>query len=260
MVAKLPRASRKGYSLPGTKAEALLFHGYTGSPYDLRLVSDFLAAHDVAVRVPLLRGHGTKSAELFTTSANDWLVDAEEAFNQLDPTRPLIIGGLSMGALLAILLAAEHRNLRGLLLFSPSLKLTMLAEFTILSAKLGVLDRNTSIKKIGGSSDIADPAARARTPAYKEMPLAGLLELARLRHQALQQIKHITCPIFLAFGSKDGAINTVESHRAVMDNTDQPMIAKFYPRSKHVITLDYDREQLCTDLARFLAESCGIAL
>ena len=164
-----------------------------------------------------------------------------------------------MGALIAILLTAEHRNCSALLLFSPSLKLNTLADLTILSAKLGLLDKSLAIKKLSGGSDIADPKAKAKTPAYLEMPIAGLVEFEKLRLEALANIHKIACPIFLAFGKHDDAINAIESQNAVAKNTRQPLTSKFYSRSKHVITLDYDRDQLCADLSRFL-NSCGIAL
>jgi carboxylesterase len=260
MTLKLPRISKKGYDLPGDRAHALFFHGYTGSPYDLRVVSDFLSSHGIGVTVPLLAGHGTKPSDLFTTTARDWLRDATTALHELDKEQPIILGGLSMGALLAILLAAEFQNIRALVLFSPSLKLTSLAELTITSAKLGLLDKTTSLKKLSGGSDIADPVAKAKTPSYLEMPMFGLLEFEKLRIHALENIRNIPCPVFIAFGKNDGAINTLESHKLMVSNTRKPLVSKFYSRSKHVITLDYDRERLCSDLIRFFIDSCGLAL
>jgi carboxylesterase len=260
MSTRFPRTSKRSYHLPGDKAEALFFNGYNGSPYYLRIVSDFLSARGIAVHVPLLSGHGSRPDKLLTVTADDWLHEARAAFATLNHNLPIILGGLSMGALLAILLAAEHPHSRALLLFSPSLKLNPLADLTILAAKLGFVDKTLSLKKLSGGSDIADPKAKACTPSYLEMPVVGILELEKLRVMALANIKKVACPIFLAFGKNDGAINTIESQNAVAMNTHQPLMSKFYSRSRHVITLDYDRDLICADLSHFLSGSCGITL
>lgn len=260
MIKRLPRTKKLGYELPGKKAQVVLFHGYTGSPYDLRPIADYLSTHDVHVSVPLMKGHGTKPSDLHTVTADDWLQDAEEIFSKLDKKRPVIVGGLSMGALIALLLAAEHDNICGLILFSPSLKLTTMAELTIAAGQIGVLDRKYGIKKLTGGSDIADPIAKARTPAYLEMPVSGLIELEKLRIKALENIGKISCPVFLAFGKHDGAIDTSASHRAMIDACSAPLTSKFYPKSKHVITLDYDRDHISVDVARFITQQCGIKL
>lgn len=253
----LPRASKKGFDLPGERAHVLLFHGYTGSPYDLRALGDTLNAEGFHVVAPLFKGHGKKPSDLFLTTAEDWLLEAEEIFLTLDSRKPIVIAGLSMGALVATLLAA-HFPARGLLLFSPSFRLNLSAELTIAAAQLGFLDKNFSLKKLSGGSDVADPIAKKRTPAYLEMPVAGLLQFERLRMLAKAKIADVQCPLFLAFGRNDGAINVADSNRVVLEHSAQPVFSKVYENSKHIVTLDYDREQLFGDVLQFLTHQLGI--
>lgn len=246
--------------LPGDKAEALLLHGYTGSPYDLRPVGNVLSEHDVSVYVPLLKGHGTHARDLFDVTADQWFADARAIVTGFSPTKPFILGGLSMGALLAIVMACEVKKPSALLLFSPSLKLNFIADLTITSAMIGVLDKRVALKKLSGGSDVADPIAKAKTPAYRELPISGLVELEFVRQAALDAIAKIPCPIFLAFGKNDSAIDAHASHRLVMERAQQPIVSKFYERSKHLVTLDYDRERVACDVVRFLQDTCGIKL
>lgn len=255
---RLPKTSKKAFTLSGEKAQALLLHGYTGSPYDLRPLSDFLSDHDVRVTVPLLKGHGTKPQDLFKVTAEDWLTQATDILERFDKSKPIILGGLSMGALIAILLATTNIKIEALLLFSPSLKLNRMAELIIALAQIGMLDKNTSLKKLSGGSDIADPIAKKKTPAYLEMPVAGLLQFEKLRILAKENLSQIPCPIFMAFGQYDGAIDALESQRMLLEHTKQPIISKFYQRSKHVITLDYDRERLFADVWQFLTQKLGM--
>lgn len=251
------RVSKKGFELEGKKAHLLLLHGYTGSPYDLRPMADFFKKRHFHVVVPLLKGHGTKPHDLFFVSYQDWIKETEQIIDSLDETMPIILGGLSMGALLAITLAAYRPNIKVLLLFSPALRLTLSSEMAITSALIGLIDKNSSLKKISGGSDIFDPIAKKTTPAYTEIPIAGLLEFHKLRKVAEGLLPSITSPVFMAFGQYDSAINVRQSRNVILDKIKQPILSKIYDRSKHVITLDYDKERLFVDVWQFLAKHLG---
>lgn len=251
------KALKKGYVFPGDGPQVLLLHGFTGSPYDLNPVAYFLHRHNCHVAVPLLKGHGTKPRDLMDVTAKDWLNDAKQALSTFDKNRPLIIGGLSMGALLSIILAHEY-DPKALLLFSCAIHLSFLSELTVASAHYSVLPRTLSLKKLSGGSDILDPNAKKKTPAYKEMPVFGLMQFDAIRRMAKQSLPHIKCPAFLAFGKYDDAIDVGQSHQALMHALNGPIYCRFYDKSKHVLTLDYDKEILCHDIWYFLHHFAGI--
>jgi carboxylesterase len=248
----LPRVSKKAYVLKGKGPQVLLFHGYTGSPYDLKPIALFLNQHGYEVHVPLLHGHGTKARDLENSTSDLWHAQAREALAKLDATRPILLGGLSMGACLALAHARDSAAIKALLLFSPALNLKISAELLIVSARLGLISKKLLIPKIGGNSDIADPKAREKCPSYNSMSVAGLLEFDNVRLVARKTMKKIQLPIFLAFGNNDSVINTAECHNFITSNSKSYIYNKFYPRSQHVITLDYDRELLQKDLWEFL--------
>lgn len=252
MATKLPRVSKKGYFLEGAGAQVLLFHGYTGSPYDLKPVALYLNQHNFAVGVPLLGGHGTNMRDLAQVKSAYWLQQAQEALNKLDTRRPIFLGGLSMGACLAIITAHSTSLCKALLLFAPALSLKLSAELLISSARIGVISSQLSIPKLSGGSDIADPLARQKCPSYPEMPLSGLLEFDTIRMLAREKIPEIGIPIFMAFGSHDNVVNLRESSNYIKYSALGPVVSKFYARSQHVLTLDYDRDILCHDLLNFV--------
>ncbi|HXW53280.1 MAG TPA: alpha/beta fold hydrolase [Myxococcota bacterium] len=252
MIKGLPRISKKGFDLRDGFGQVLLLHGYTGTPYDVRMVGDFLHRHGFRVVAPRLLGHGTKPSDLYQVKAEDWIKQVQDVFDDFDPHRPIIVGGLSMGALLSILLAADNSNIRALLMFSPALSLGWLADAIIMAARFGLLSAKSSITKLSGGSDIMDPKAKAKSPCYKEMPVAGLVQFDKLRALALERLPQVTCPLFMAFAKNDGAIDALGSHRVAVAKTSQPIFSKFYPHSKHVLTLDYDRDELLKDLWHFL--------
>ena len=127
----LPRVSKRGFYLKGEKGQVLLLHGYTGTPYDLRPMADFLHRHNFTVIAPLLKGHGKNPHELNTVTAKDWLDQAENVLLDLDSNKPILLGGLSMGALIATILASTRPDSRALLLFSPAFSMGFLFDLLI---------------------------------------------------------------------------------------------------------------------------------
>jgi len=119
---RTPHVDPVPFFLPGGRTGALLIHGFTGSPPEMRPVADYLNERGVTVSAPLLPGHGTTSAQLNRCRWKDWTDYAEEAYTQLrDRCEPVFVGGLSMGSLIASFLAAKH-SVAGAMLYSPAFK------------------------------------------------------------------------------------------------------------------------------------------
>ena len=58
----------------------ILFHAYTGTPADVRMLAQFLHRHDYAVYVPVFSGHGTPDVEdILASSPEAWYEDAKSA-------------------------------------------------------------------------------------------------------------------------------------------------------------------------------------
>lgn len=249
---KKSNSNTKAFTLTNDGPIVFLFHGLTGSPYDLRPLASYLNQQGFEVHVPLLAGHGGMVKELFGVNTKRWLKDMTCELNAVTKERPLILGGLSMGALIALSLATKF-DTKALILLSPSLRLHLSAELLIASASLGLLDENHIIPKKDGKSDIADPHARDLCPSYEGIPLKSLRELSKLRNCSLKRLPDITCPLFLAFGALDGAIDINASRDAIFRKTRAfPIKSKTYINSKHVLTLDYDKSALFKDIANFL--------
>jgi carboxylesterase len=108
----------------GSKTGFLLIHGLTGTPIELRYISNGLARAGFTVSVPQLAGHCGTLEDLKATKWQDWYQSAEDALVELRKTCDLVIvGGLSMGAVLALRLAAEQQDtVNGATLFAPTFK------------------------------------------------------------------------------------------------------------------------------------------
>ncbi len=105
------------------KPPVLLFHGLTGAPAELQTVSRAVRRAGYEVVTPMLPGHGVDEAALLKTNERDWLAAAEAELERLSANGPVVVGGLSMGAVIALALAQRRpEQVAGLLLFAPTLK------------------------------------------------------------------------------------------------------------------------------------------
>ena len=103
----------------------LLIHGLGGTPAELRFVGIGLSRAGYTVRCPQLAGHCGTFEELRATGWQDWYATVKAAHDELLETcERVIVGGLSMGAILALHLAAERPDkVFATTLFAPTLKL-----------------------------------------------------------------------------------------------------------------------------------------
>lgn len=101
----------------------LLIHGLGGTPVEMRDIARRLAAAGYTAMCCQLAGHCGTEDDLTATGFEDWYQSAVEALRQLE-TRctTILVGGLSMGAVLAALVAARQpQRVRGIVMLAPTL-------------------------------------------------------------------------------------------------------------------------------------------
>src|SRR5258708_35089274 len=92
------------FFLPGAVAtgagiSALLIHGLTGTPYEMRYLGERLAARGVRVRGVKLAGHARLPQELGAVGYDNWYENGVNGLQELRPYgEPSRVGGTSMGA------------------------------------------------------------------------------------------------------------------------------------------------------------------
>lgn len=101
----------------------LLLHGLGGTPIEMNNVARNFAERGHTVLCPTLAGHCGTEADLVATNWKDWYASAEDALTTLEQRcRVVLVGGLSMGAVLAAMLAARQpQRVHGLIMFAPTL-------------------------------------------------------------------------------------------------------------------------------------------
>lgn len=103
--------------LDGGADAVLMIHGYTGYAGEMSYVAGRLHEHGFTVTVPRLPGHGTNGQDFLRVTWRDWLGHCIDRFLELRSRyRSVSVAGLSMGGILAALLAAQFHPQRVALL------------------------------------------------------------------------------------------------------------------------------------------------
>lgn len=99
---------------------ALLIHGFTSSPFEMKRLGDFLASKNISVICPRLAGHGTHPADLENRTISEWHDDVKGAYQELKScAKEIFAVGSSMGGNLVFELAQNHPLKGAVLLGTP---------------------------------------------------------------------------------------------------------------------------------------------
>lgn len=240
------------FEAAGKPPACLLLHGFTGTPFEIRPVGEALARAGFAVRAPLLPGHGTTVDDLMDRRRREWCEATEDAAADLAKDGTIVLVGLSLGALLALRIAAVRPEIvRGVAALAPALRLSPWSEWPLAAlARLRAAPR-IGIPKMGGS-DIRDRAMRARNPSYRAQPLRGAVQLYKLAREVEGLLGRVSAPILCIHGARDRTVPpaaTDEVLRGVASADRQRVIMA---ESGHVLPLDVEREKVAREVVGFV--------
>lgn len=248
-------------------AKIVLFHGLLSSPQEFGLIAHSIRGRGLWHKAVTIPGY---------TLANDdanpdwrrWLASATETVDAIVPDdKPLVLGGLCMGGILAAALAIRApARIAGLVLMSPSFDfdgwglspvrhLRHLGYWTGLDRFFSVTERepygvkNMRIRE-WIARELQERAHSAAGPA--RVPLRALREAERMLTEARTRLHELTCPV-LIIHARDDEITSIGSVRALFDAL--PQVDKelaVLENSYHMITIDNDRREIVALLDRFV--------
>lgn len=228
------------YSSEGGCIGALLIHGFTGSVAETRPMAEYLTAHDLTVRCPLLPGHGTSAQDLTRIHWQEWTSSVEsELCTLLQTCDAVFVGGLSLGALLTLWLGSRYEEIAGLIPMAPAVEVRN----RMMPLALG-LRHLLKYNPLGlvGDADLGDPTALDRIWCYDKLPLWGAAEVYLLQRQVLQVLTRIRQPILIFQGQRDRQL-TERAAQLVYDQVsslDKRLV--WLENSGHNLLADGERE------------------
>jgi len=238
-----------------SKGAVLLFHGLTGSPFELKKYGQFLYNNGYDVFAECLPGHGENFEEIYTVKYEDWLNFAYNKFQNLKSKyNKVFLSGLCLGAVLALAVAEKYPDeVDGVISLSTTLYLDgwrlpwykcfmPVALSTILRYYYnypecephGVKNLKTrnAIKKILEKGEVG----------MNDFPMCAFYELLKLSSYVRKNLKKITSPILLIH-SKEDDLTSTKSANVVFKNissVDKDYIILY--DSYHMVLYDNEKE------------------
>lgn len=252
-----PPSSPLPYQLgpPQSARRAIVLHGYSGSAYEMRPLAEALAEAGFHARGLLLPGHGTQPLELARITADRLLAHAHQALLEESADVPVTLVGLSTGALIQAVLAAQFpERVRSLVLLAPALKLYPKGQAAILAARLGLGRLRPTVPKETPGGDCGDPEGRAHNTGYPVITLGGLPALGDLQNAAARALGRVRAPTLVIHGDADLTVPAWVGADVARRLTGAARVEHLrLPRSRHLLPLDVERDEVCARVCAFAA-------
>lgn len=262
----------------GGRSGVLLIHGLTGTPMEMRLLGKGLNRAGFTVHGMQLAGHCGNVEDLLATGWRDWYASVEKAADDmLKKVDHLFVGGLSMGALLALKLAADRpQQVAGVGVYGATFRYdgwsipwaARLSFMLPLLKKLGI-GRNFSfmeqppygirderLRAQVSTAMLSGDSAAAGLPGN---PWYSLAEMYHLAAEVRSQLPQVTAPCLVAHASEDD-VASLKNAELVVREVSAPAELLLLKDSYHMITIDRERRTLIDRSAAFfddIAASTG---
>jgi carboxylesterase len=236
------------FLFPGGPVGCLLIHGGTGSPPEMRPMGEYLAQKELTVLGVRLAGHGTAPEDLARTTWQDLAASAEEGLVQLQArSERVFVGGLSVGGLLTLHLAAHHTLAGAIVMSAPA----YLRNWQLKA--MPIVKRFLKWHHSSGKVDLTDPSARDRMFSYRRIPVVFGEEVNSLIRQVHSELGLVQVPVLIMQGRCDRTIAADSAHVLFdgLGTKDKQIV--WWPNSGHAITVDSEREQVWARSYAFIA-------
>lgn len=188
------------------------------------------------------------------TGWQDWYAEVDRALRELlDRCSQVFVFGLSMGAALALRLAAKHGDeVAGLVLVNPGNKVHGLA------ARALPVARHLVPSTKGIASDIAKEGSSEI--GYDRVPLHAAHSLRNFFRIVDRELPQVTQPLVVLHSTQDHVVPPVDSARVLSRISSTDVEEILLEQSYHVATLDHDAGRIFDESYAFigrLAPSIG---
>nr|WP_219914580.1 alpha/beta fold hydrolase [Thalassobacillus sp. CUG 92003] len=232
----------QSYRFEGNEVGVLLIHGFTSTTQSVRPLGEAFAEAGYTVSAPRLEGHGTHYEDMEQTTYHDWVKTVESNLEWLEERcKVIFVAGLSMGGTLALYLAENHPEVKGVITINAAINLPEMAR---------LFEKGESQYIEGIGSDINKPGVTEL--AYEKTPVASLGELVKLMGKVNASLYEIHCPA-LVFVSDDDHVVPPENSKAIFESVySEHKELVHLENSYHVATLDYDVDLITERCLEFL--------
>ncbi|MEO7363455.1 MAG: alpha/beta fold hydrolase [Gemmatimonadaceae bacterium] len=242
--------------LSGSASRAvLLIHGFGDTPQSVRPLADALHAAGWTVSAILTPGHGRALRDYAAADASDWIGHAELSYRELKAQyATVVVCGISMGAALTAILAAQHPEIPAIVLLAPYLVMSRDMQIKTVLARL------TSFavpyhENVGGDRSIHDSAARGRTLGTGVVTGRSLNALRVVAKRAQAAIPRIKARVLYVQSREDNRIDANDAVLQFSRLTTAVKEQRWLSGCGHIITVDYCKDEVARQVIDWFAPS-----
>ena len=266
---------KSDFLFEGGSSGVLLIHGLTGTPNEMRVLGKGLNNAGFTVYGMQLAGHCGTVDDLLASNAEDWFASVQTAADLLrERVEHLFVAGLSMGALLALRLAAEQPDrVHGVGVFGATFRydgwsippIARLSFLLPLATRLGIGRKRQFVERppyglrderIRAHVSEAMFGADSSIAGLPGNPWPSLAELFRLSRKVRAQLPQVTSPCLIAHAVEDD-IASIANAQLVAARVSAPVEMLLLKDSYHMITIDRERRTLITHAADFFRRTAA---
>jgi carboxylesterase len=257
------------------KVGVLLVHGLTGTPTEMKQFGKVIARQGFTVACPEMAGHCSTIEALTKTKWHDWYQSIEATFDALKTEcEHVFIAGLSMGALIALLVAAKKKNqVAGVILLSTTFfydgwnvskfKQKVLLPIVLYSplkyflqweepSPYGIKDERTRAL-VHAILENRDNQAADKI-GYFKTPATVILESVRLINATKKALKEVTSPTLIVHSTEDDMASLKNAQFTQANISSDTIETFFIDDTYHVLTLDKRKDDVAKRAAKFCKE------
>ena len=260
----------------GGRAGVLLIHGLTGTPAEMQILGKGLHKAGFTVYGMQLAGHCGDEDDLLATNWHDWYDSVNRAADRLlQHVDILFVGGLSMGAVLSLKLAADRPDdVKGVGVYGPTFSydgwsipryiqksvflLKWFKTFGIFRKSVfierppyGLKDER--IRKTVSESMLSGDSTKGGLAGN---PLGSLAEMQELAKVTKAQLPMVKAPCLIMHSNDDDIANMETNSGLVARSVSGPVKMMPLENSYHMITIDRDRKTVINESVAFFSALC----
>ncbi len=247
------------------KGAVLLFHGLTGSPFELKKYGIFLYNNGYDVFAESLPGHGEKFGEIYTVTYKDWLNFSYQKFEELEREyKNVFVSGLCLGAVLAVQLGAKYQErVKGIISLSTTLYLDgwrlpwysflmPLALSTIVRYYYNYPECDPHGIKNERTRSVVKKLLEKGDVGMNDFPMAAIYELIKLSRYTRKNLTNVISPILLVHANQDDLTSTKSAkivYNRIQSKQKELIILN---DSYHMVLYDNEKEKVYNKSLEFL--------
>ena len=227
----------------------LLIHGFTSDHHTMRPIAEIAESLGYVSEAPLLSGHGLTYRHLRGMCWEDWMDDVARSLASLrQRAARVVIGGFSLGGLLALATAAEHDDLDAVIALAPALRIAHpLARYAMLARGW------MPFVPMGKAVAYSDPTLVVGDSSYRRLAVDAFVSFYRATHRVERMLPRVKAPLMLLHAQRDRVIRPEAATIAYNRVSSSEKQLVWLTRSGHALLNDVEAKDVLAHVRSFLA-------